>query len=191
MPDKLTHPDGPFEGFRSYLTLLARAGLGKYLQAKIDPSDVVQQTLLEAVQAAAQARALSAAGRAAWLRQILTRNLASVARDFSRDKRAVGREQSLEQFLEQSASNLGAWLAGGGTSPSHHVQNEENAIRVAQSLERLPDKQREAVVLRHFENRSLAEIGAALGCSTTAVAGLIYRGLKSLRQDLGVSEEMA
>jgi RNA polymerase sigma-70 factor, ECF subfamily len=176
--------DGPFEDFRSYLTLLARAGLGRYLGAKIDPSDIVQQTLLEAHQAAAQARAQSAAARAAWLRQILTRNLATVARDYGRDKRAISREQSLEQMIEQSASDLGAWLAGENSSPSHHARSEESAVRVAQALERLPDKQREAVVLRHFENRSLAEIGAALGCSTTAVAGLIYRGLKSLRQQL-------
>src|SRR5579863_444265 len=102
MPAQPPLAPGPFEDFRSYLTLLARAGLGKYLQAKIDPSDVVQQTLLEAHQAAAQVRAQSAAGRAAWLRQILTRNLASLARDYGRDKRAVSREQSLEQFLEQS-----------------------------------------------------------------------------------------
>src|ERR1700719_1590675 len=94
--------DGQFEDFRSYLTLLARAGLGKYLEAKIDPSDVVQQTLLEAHQAAAQVRAQSAAGRAAWLRQILTRNLATVARDYARDKRAITREQSLEQVIERS-----------------------------------------------------------------------------------------
>ena len=184
MPTKPILADGPFEDFRSYLTLLARAGLGKYLQAKIDPSDVVQQTLLEAHRAAAQVRAQSAAGRAAWLRQILSRNLASIARDYSRDKRAVGREQSLEQFLEQSASDLGGWLAGGESSPSQHARREENAVQVARALGHLPENQREAVVLRHFENRSLGEIGAALGCSTTAVAGLIYRGLKSLRQQL-------
>jgi RNA polymerase sigma-70 factor (ECF subfamily) len=189
MPTKQPISDGQFESFRSYLTLLARAGLGKYLQAKIDPSDVVQLTLLEAHQAAAQVRTQTAAGRAAWLRQILTRNLASVARDFSRDKRAVGRERSLEQFLEQSASDLGAWLASGDSSPSHRAEREERAVHVARALEQLPDNQREAVVLRHFENRSLAQIGVALGCSTTAVAGLIYRGLKSLRQHLDVEED--
>jgi RNA polymerase sigma-70 factor (ECF subfamily) len=181
--------DGQFEDFRSYLTLLARVGLGKYLEPKIDPSDVVQQTLLEAHQAAAQVRAQSAAGRAAWLRQILTRNLATVARDYARDKRAIAREQSLEQVLERSASNLRGWFGGEQSSPSQHVLREENAVRVTQALERLPANQREAVVLRHFEERSLSEIGAALGCSTTAVAGLIYRGLKSLRQQLDVKED--
>jgi RNA polymerase sigma-70 factor (ECF subfamily) len=179
---------GPFEDFRSYLTLLARAGLGKYLQAKIDPSDVVQQTLLEAHQAAGQVRANSTDGRAAWLRKILSRNLATVARDFSRDKRAVAREQSLEQFLEQSASNIAGVLAGDDSSPSQRAVREENAVQIAQALDRLPDNQREAIVLRHFEDRSLEQIGAALGCSSAAVAGLIYRGLKSLRRHFDAEE---
>jgi DNA-directed RNA polymerase specialized sigma24 family protein len=52
----------------------------------------------------------------------------------------------------------------------------------------LSHNQREAVVLRHFEGRSLTEIGAALGCSTAAVAGLIYRGLKVLRRQLQEQE---
>lgn len=180
--------DSPFEDFRSYLTLLARAGLGAYLQAKMDASDVVQQTLLEAYQASGQFRGNSMAERAVWLRQILARNLASMARDFGREKRNVKREQSLELVLEQSAANLGMWLADGASSPSQKAQREESAVRVALALNALSDNQREAVVLRHFEGRSLTEIGAALGCSTAAVAGLIYRGLKVLRRQLHEQE---
>ena len=75
-----------------------------------------------------------------------------------------------------------------GESPSHHVRREEDAVRVVQALDRLPANQREAVVLRHFEDQSLSEIAIQLNCSTTAVAGLIYRGLKSLREQLQVAE---
>ncbi len=180
--------DEPFEGFRSYLTLLARMGLGRYLQAKIDPSDVVQQTLLDAHRAAGQLQAQTPAARAAWLRKILSNNLASVAREFRRDKRAIAREQLVDEFLEQSASCIGGLLIGEQESPSHHVRREEDAVRVAQALDRLPANQREAVVLRHFEDQSLKDIAAKLNCSTTAVAGLIYRGLKSLREQLQVAE---
>lgn len=181
MPNDSSTSEAQFADFRSYLTLLARAGLGGYLRAKVDASDVVQQTLLEAHRASGQFRGSSTAERAAWLRQILTRNLASLAREYSREKRNVKREQSLEQVLEQSAANLAAWLADGDPSPSKNAQREESAVRVAAALDTLPENQREAVVLRHFENRSLCEIGSALGCSTAAVAGLIYRGLKMLR----------
>jgi RNA polymerase sigma-70 factor (ECF subfamily) len=188
MPPKSSPSAGQFEDFRSYLTLLARAGLGKYLQAKIDPSDVVQQTLLEAHEAAGQVRAHTPVGRTAWLRKILSRNLATVARDLSRDKRAVAREQSLEQFLEQSASNIAGVLAVDDSSPSQRVLREENAVQMAQALDRLPNNQREAIALRHFEDRTLEQIGAALGCSPAAVAGLIYRGLKSLRGQFEVED---
>ena len=75
-------PNAKFDEFRSYLTLLARAGLQARFQAKIDASDVVQQTLLEAHQASGQFRGTSTAERAVWLRQILARNLVSVARRF-------------------------------------------------------------------------------------------------------------
>ena len=188
MPHDASTSDLQFDGFRSYLTLLARAGLGGHLQAKVDASDVVQQTLLEAHQASGQFRGTSTAERAVWLRQILARNLASLCARFRREKRDVKREQSLEQVLEQSAANLGAWLTDGEPSPSQHVQREESAVRVAMALDALPDNQREAVVLRHFEGRSLTEIGAALNCSTAAVAGLIYRGLKMMRRQLKEQE---
>jgi RNA polymerase sigma factor (sigma-70 family) len=111
-----------------------------------------------------------------------------LARNYGREKRDIKREQSLEQVLEQSAVNLAAWLADGDPSPSQNAQREESAVRVARALEALSDNQREAVVLRHFEGRSLTEISSALGCSTAGVAGLIYRGLKMMRRQLQEQE---
>lgn len=169
------------DDYRSYLTLLARAGLGGHFQAKIGASDVVQQTLLEAHRAAAQFRGTSTAARAAWLRQILARNIASVARDLGRAKRDFRRERSLERLMEESTSNFAAVLADPQPSPSQRASREETTVEIARALDALPANQREAVVLRHFEGRSLEEIAGQLDCSTAAVAGLIYRGLKALR----------
>ena len=184
MPKPKSGGNVDLDQFRSYLTLLARAGLGGHLQAKADPSDIVQQTLLEAHRAAAQFRGNSTAQRAAWLRQILARNLASLARRFRRGKRDTAREQSLERSLEESAANLATCLVDPSPSPSQIAVREEMAVRVAQALDSLPENQREAVVLRHFEGRSLEQIAEALQCSTAAVAGLIYRGLKALRHQM-------
>jgi RNA polymerase sigma-70 factor (ECF subfamily) len=176
-----SHGQAP-ERFRAYLRLLARLHLDPRLRGKLDPSDVVQQTLVQAYQARDQFRGHSDGELAAWLRQILARNLAMAARDFARGKRDVARERSLEAALAQSSSRLEVWLAADQSSPSAGAVRNEQARRLADALEQLPEAQREALVLQHWHGWSLAQIGEQLGRSPEAVAGLIKRGLKQLRQ---------
>jgi RNA polymerase sigma-70 factor (ECF subfamily) len=176
------------ESFRAYLRLLARLHLAPQLRGKLDPSDLVQQTLLQAYQALDQFRGHSEAEWAAWLRQILARNLAQTLRDFGRAKRDLAREQSLQAALDASSARLEAWLAADQSSPSQRAERAEQALRLAEALEQLPEAQREALVLQHWQGLSLAEIGGHLGRSPEAVAGLIKRGLKQLRHLMQESE---
>ncbi len=172
------------EEFRSYLQLLARLDLDGRYQSKLDASDVVQQTLFEAHRDERQFRGQTTTQRAAWLRQILARNLANVRRGFGRAKRDTARERSLEAALERSSQNLANWLATGESSPSQQAQRSERAVHLATALVELPIAQREAVLLRHWYGRSLAEIAEELCCTHSAVAGLLHRGLKNLRKQL-------
>ena len=172
------------ERYRNYLLLLARLRLDARLAAKLDASDVVQQTLLEAHRAQDQFRGQTDAEQAAWLRQILVRNLANAGRDLRRAKRDVTRERSLQAAVDQSASRLEAWLASDESSPSEKAIRLERAMHVAEAIAALPDSQREAIVLRHWQGASLAEIGGQLECTTAAVTGLLHRGLKNLRKHL-------
>jgi RNA polymerase sigma-70 factor, ECF subfamily len=169
------------ESFRAYLRLLARLHLAPLLRGKLDPSDIVQQTMLHAYQALDQFRGRSEAEWAAWLRQILTRNLAQAVRSFGRARRDLAREQSLQAAVDASSARLEAWLAADQSSPSQRAQQGEQALRLAAALEQLPAAQREALILQHWQGLSLAEIGSHLGRSPVAVAGLIKRGLKQLR----------
>lgn len=169
------------ERFRAYLRLLARLHLTPRLQRKLDASDLVQQTLLQAFRAREQFRGTTDAERAAWLRRILANNLAQAVRQFSTGKRDVGYERSLEQELAASSVRLERWLEADQPSPSDAVEHNERAIRLAEALEQLPPAQREALVLQHWQGWSLAQIGEHLGRGPEAVAGLIKRGLKHLR----------
>jgi RNA polymerase sigma-70 factor (ECF subfamily) len=173
--------ESPLDGFRDYLLLLARARLDPRLLGRLDASDVVQQTLLEAHRDAAQFRGSSDAERAGWLRQMLARNLANAARDHTRDRRDVNRERSLQASLDESSARLEMFLAADQSSPSQHLDRDEQLRRLAAALAALPDGQREAVELRHLQGWSLADIATHLGRTPAAVAGLLHRGLAELR----------
>jgi RNA polymerase sigma-70 factor (ECF subfamily) len=169
-----------FEKYRNYLRFLARVQLDRRLPAKLDPSDVVQETLLQAHQAAGQFRGTTDPERAAWLRKILSRNLGRALREFRRDRREV----ALDQAVDASSARLERWLAVDDSSPSQKAEHHERVLAVADAIERLPEDEREAIVLRYWQEAKLAEICAALGRPTSSVADLLARGLKALRTRL-------
>lgn len=83
--------------------------------------------------------------------------------------------------MEASSVRLGAWLAADQSTPSEHAVRHEQAVLLANALARLPEFQREALVLHYWQGCSLAEIAGRLDRTTDAVAGLLKRGLKHLR----------
>jgi RNA polymerase sigma-70 factor, ECF subfamily len=174
--------------YRGYLRALTQVELGRRLQSKVDPSDIVQQSLLEAHQDLAALKGRTEPELIAWLRTILARNLLNTVRDFAAQKRDIRREQSLIQQLNDSSVRLERFLAADQTSPSQQVIRGEEAAKLATALAQLPDDQRTAVILKHFHGRSLAQIAEQLDRSTLAVAGLLKRGLKKLRQLMDTGE---
>ncbi len=176
--------DLPLDRFRQYLLLLARVQVSPQLQSQVEPSDIVQQTLLEAHRQRGQFNGVSEGELVAWLRKILANNLADALRALNRAKRDVSRNRSLDAALEQSSVRLGSLLAADQTSPSGGAQQNEQAIKLADALAALPDAQREALVLQHWHGWSLAQIGGHMERTPVAVAGLIKRGVRQLRETL-------
>lgn len=166
------------EDYRDYLRLLARLHLDARLQGKVDPSDLVQQTLAKAHQHQEQFRGRTAAEQAGWLRRILVNTMIDAARKYGRE---LDLERSLEA-LHQSSARLEAWLADDGTSPSEAASREEQLLRVARALAALPDDQRGAIERHHLRDQPVAAIAAELGRTEASVAGLLRRGLKRLRE---------
>ena len=154
------------EVYRNYLRLLARAQIDLHLQAKVNPSDIVQETFLEAFRDFGQFGGHTEAEFLAWLRQILVNNLARlVERHVLTKKRDVRREVSLEHLavsVERSSTRLEATLAAATSSPSEGAQRHEHAAMLADQLAMLPEHYRNVLVLRHLENLSFEEIGVQM-----------------------------
>ena len=176
--------DDELERFREYLNLLSRSQVDHRLEAKLDLSGVVQQTLLEAHAAIGQLRGHDDAQKAAWLRRILTHNLADEIRKLRAGKRDLQRERSLDAILDESSSRLDTWLVADQSSPSEQAMRSEEILRLSKALALLPDDQRRVVELHHLRGRTLAEIGVELGRSKSAVAGLLRRRLLARRHPL-------
>lgn len=176
--------DGPaLEGFRDYLLLLARLHLDPRMRSKLDPSDVVQQTLLKAHAQWDRIRSRPDAEVRAWLRTILANTLIDAARKFV--SRPAEQGVSLESALEQSSARLDRWLAADDTSPSGRAMHRERLVQVAAAVAQLPDDQRTAVELRHLQGFPVEAIVELMQRSPASVAGLLRRGLETLRELLG------
>ena len=169
------------ERFRSYLRVLAELHLGRAGREKVEPSDVVQETMLEAHKKRHQFRGRTEAEMAAWLRAMLACNLADAVKALRRGKRDVRREQSLEAAIHQSSARLEAWLVAAQASPSERLDRHEAVLELLDALTALPPVQRQALVMRHCQGYSLARIAEELDRTPAAVAGLLKRGLATLR----------
>ena len=140
MENPTTDQAEQLEQFRNYLHLLARLQLGSRVQAKTDASDIVQQTMVQAIRGLEGFHGKTEAEMAAWLRQILARQLANFVRDQGRRKRDISREQSLEAALDESSSRVTEFLAGDDSSPSEKAVRSEEVLRMTQALTELPEQ---------------------------------------------------
>jgi RNA polymerase sigma-70 factor (ECF subfamily) len=173
----------PLEQYRDYLRLLADQQLSPHFRGKVDLSGVAQETLWEAHQQLAAGADVPPRQRLAWLRRILANNLADEVRRMTADKRDVGREVPLERSIEQSSQRLENWLAIESPADAR-LDQEENLLGLIAALARWPEAQRDALTLHYWSGWTLAQIAERLGRSRDAVAGLLKRGLRQLREDL-------
>jgi RNA polymerase sigma-70 factor (ECF subfamily) len=174
-------PGACLERHRPYLNLLASAHLRGRQGTKLDASDVVQQTLLDAFAKKDQFRGLSEGELAAWLRQILKNNLLEAARNQQRDKRDVRREQPLASGIDESFARADHWLAAVQSTPSQQAVREEDLLKLSEALAVLPEPQRDAIILHHLQGLKLTEVATAMERTEASVAGLLFRGLAKLQ----------
>jgi RNA polymerase sigma-70 factor (ECF subfamily) len=177
------------ERYRAYLTLMARLQVGRRLQGKADPADVVQETFLEAARHFAQFRGEAEPEFTAWLRQILAGRLSHLVRHYyGTQARDVRLERVLGEELDQSSRAIDGALIAGHSTPSQLASRREQAVLLADALGRLPDDYREVIILRHLEGLTFPEVAARMGRSLDSVEKLWVRALPKLRRALGADE---
>jgi len=172
------------EGYRNYLRLMARSLIGQALRLKLDPSDLVQETFLEAQRDFLRFRGGDEPELVAWLRKILVHNLANQVEFHRAGRRDLRREASLEAELDRSGAALHRLLAAPISSPSARAVRREEAVRLADALERLPADYREVFVLRNLERLPFERVAERMGRTGGAVRKLWGRALIQLTDAL-------
>jgi RNA polymerase sigma-70 factor (ECF subfamily) len=172
---------------RDRLKRMIAVHLDRRLAARVDPSDIVQEALLDAHRELSDYLARRPLPLYPWLRQLAWERLLKVHRDHIRaQKRSVGREEARELALpEESAVQLAHRLVAAGTNPSHRLIRDELRRRVRAALEAAPPRDREILVMRHLEEMSAAEIAAVLGITERAAKARHSRALERLRGLIG------
>jgi len=172
-----------FAQCRNYLNVLARAQVEKKLQAKVDASDLVQQTLLEAYRDFRNFRGGTEAEWLAWLRCILTHNAAN----FIRHWQTTGKRQARREVpLAGGDSSAGPRFdpSDNGESPSQQLMRKERELLVADAVARLPPDYQEVINLRNLQRLPFNEVAERMGRSRPAVQMLWLRALDQLQQVL-------
>jgi RNA polymerase sigma-70 factor (ECF subfamily) len=188
MADERQERAADWERFRGFLALLVRVRSEPHWQGKIDLSGVVQQTLLEAFQAGDQLAGANDHQKAGWLKKVLANNLNDEIRKLTTARRDARRERSLEAALDESVSQMEQLLPPAGQpTPSQEAVRGERLLQLTQALSALPEMQRRVIEMHHLRGQPLADVAAALDLTRPAVAGLLHRGLKKLREILGES----
>jgi RNA polymerase sigma-70 factor (ECF subfamily) len=157
--------------------------LDRRLAARVDPSDVVQDVLLDAAQGLDDYLRERPVPFYPWLRQLAWDRLIDLhRRHLHSQKRSVKREQPLAAHLsDESAMQLADRVLAGQSSPSDRAIRRELRQRLRAALDQLAEADREVLVLRHLEQLSTRETAAVLGIREGAVKTRHLRALERLR----------
>jgi RNA polymerase sigma-70 factor (ECF subfamily) len=172
--------------YERYLHLLARLQIGRRLQGKVDPADVVQETFLEAHRQFPMFRGTTEAELTVWLRKILAGQIALTVRRYAGTKaRDIHLERELVDDLNRSSAALDRGLVAATSTPSLKASRREQALLLADALDRIAENYREVIILRNLEGLSFADVASRTGRTEASVQKLYVRGLAALKSAMG------
>jgi RNA polymerase sigma-70 factor, ECF subfamily len=168
---------------RNYLWTIAKDELPGELRPKVAPSDVVQETLIEAHRDFRGFVGDQQEEFFAWLRRILLNNLSNTKRRYrGTTKRDCSREVQIDPADSQSGPGL-QLPTGDPTASSICGRREQNA-QIEAAIEKLPDDYRTIIQLRHRDDMPFHEVAARMGRSEAACRKLWSRAIEKLQRML-------
>jgi RNA polymerase sigma-70 factor (ECF subfamily) len=170
------------DSYRNYLRIMSRTGFERRLQAKADPSDLVQEVCGQAHQDFSNFRGTTEAELLEWLRRIMaTKRAKLIRRYFGTRRRDVRLEQQLEDNLASSSVELVRALSDGALTPRRQAIRDECAVAVADAIARLPEAYREVIILHHVERLPMRDVAERMDRTIDSVQKLWVRATLKLR----------
>lgn len=168
------------EAMRPELTQYVRQRLGRTLLRRMDPEDVVQQALLEAVRRSDEWRVATTYTLRVWVMLLVSQCLDETRRrNLGTQKRDARRERRIESGSSPDA--LARRWASEQTGVSHGARWEELRVAMESALAGLEEQDRRVLVMRHFDGLSNEEVAALLGITAGASSKRYQRALERLR----------
>jgi RNA polymerase sigma-70 factor (ECF subfamily) len=169
---------------RDRLSKMVAWRLDRRLAPRVDPSDVVQDVLVEADRKLDRFLQIRPLPFYPWLRTLAWDHL---ARQYRRHLKARGRsvlreEPGVLHLPDESAAELANRLVTSSSSPSRQAIRREVRERVRKALAALPERDREVLVLRHLEQLSVKETAEILNIKSGAVKVRHLRALERIRK---------
>lgn len=170
---------------RNYLTLLARLRVPRYLQSKVDDSDLVQETLCRAASDFHNFQGTTEPQWMQWLRSIMACVVTNQIRHYAgTQRRDVRLERQLERDLDQSTCAMEQVLTASDSTPSRKAARRETARQLADAIVDLPADLREVIILHYFEGLTMTTIAERMGRSASGTQKLWARAIVQLRRRL-------
>ena len=172
---------------RARLRRMVAVRLDHRLQGRVDPSDVLQESYIDATRRLAEYAGNPTMPFFLWLRFLAgQRLLEQHRRHLGAKARDAGRELSLYHgsFPEATTADLARHLLGKLSTPSQAAIRLEQKLRLEEALNSLDPIDREILALRHFEQLSNGETADVLGIDKSAASKRYARALLRLKDAL-------
>ena len=174
---------------RSYLGFVARSQVESWLRVKVDASDLVQETLLEAFRDFPRFAGSTEQEWLAWLKRILAHNTADFVRRYrGTAKRRAGREVAFRPAADSTFAPGVPEPAAPTATPSQEFLQIDAELQMTAVLAELPADYQEVIVLRNLERLPFNEVAQRMGRSRPAVQMLWMRAIRKLQEAMGEGE---